>query len=149
MNREGKMMNQEYPFSNLTEKIIGAAFKVHNRIGAGFQEKIYENALAQELTSIGLKVEQQKSLNVIYGGKPVGDFVADMLVDQCVLLELKASRALEKAHEDQLINYLKTSGIEIGLLINFGPSVQIRRKIFSPAKPSAQSAISDKSAPSA
>jgi GxxExxY protein len=131
------MENQDYPFSDLTERIIGAAFKVHNRIGAGFQEKVYENALAQELASMGLRAEQQKSLNVMYGGKPVGDFVADILVEHCILLELKATRSLEKTHEDQLINYLKASGIEVGLLVNFGSSVQIRRKIFSPAKPSA------------
>ncbi len=131
------MENQEYPLSDLTEKIIGAAFKVHNRIGAGFQEKVYENALAQELVSIGVHVEQQKPLAVVYGGKPVGDFVADVLVEKCVLLELKANRTLEKTHEDQIVNYLKASGIEIGLLINFGPSVQIRRKIFSPPRSSA------------
>ncbi len=125
------MGNQEYPLSTLTEKIIGAAFKVHNRIGAGFQEKVYENALAQELDSLGLRAEQQKPLEVMYGGKPVGDFVADILVEHCVLLELKATRSLDKTHEDQLVNYLKASGIEVGLLVNFGSSVQIRRKIFS------------------
>jgi GxxExxY protein len=125
------MKNEEYPLSDLTEKIIGAAFKVHNQIGAGFQEKVYENALVHELNSIGLQVEQQKQLCVMYGGKPIGEFVADVLVERCVLLELKAKQSIDKAHEDQLVNYLKTSGIEVGLLVNFGSSVQIRRKIFT------------------
>jgi GxxExxY protein len=109
-------------------------FKVHNRLGSGFQEKICENALGQELSSIGLNTVQQKPLKVLYGGQPVGDFIADVLVEGQVLVELKANRALEKSHEDQLLNYLKSSGIEVGLLINFGSSVQIRRKIYSTVK---------------
>jgi GxxExxY protein len=73
------MAKEEYPLSNLTEKIIGAAFQVHNRLGQGFQEKVYENALVEELRTNGLRVEQQKPLTVMYGGKPVGDFIADLL----------------------------------------------------------------------
>jgi GxxExxY protein len=125
---------EEYPLSNLTEKIIGAAFQVHNRLGQGFQEKVYENALVEELRTNGLRVEQQKPLTVMYGGKPVGDFIADLLIEGSVLVELKANKTIDRSHENQLLNYLKSSGIEVGLLINFGESVQIRRKIFTSTK---------------
>jgi len=121
----------EYVLSEITGKIIGAAYKVHNTIGAGFQEKVYENALAEELRKQNLKVELQKEMNVLYGGKPVGDFRVDLLVEGSVIVELKAKQAIEKIHEDQLINYLKASGITIGLIINFGKRVDIRRKIFT------------------
>ncbi len=121
----------KYPLKELTEKIIGGAFKVHNRIGKGFHEKVYENALVEELRTLGIKVEQQKSLSVMYGGKPVGDFIADLLIEESVLVELKANRTIERSHENQLLSYLKASGIEVGLLINFAESVYIKRKIFS------------------
>jgi GxxExxY protein len=126
-----KTKSDEYPLSELTEKIIGAAFKVHNTIGKGFHEKVYENALVEELKSKGLTVDQQKELNVVYGGKPVGSFVADLLIEENVIVELKAKQSIEKATEDQLVNYLKASGIKVGLIINFGKSVEIRRKIFT------------------
>lgn len=122
---------KDYPKKDLTEKIINAAFAVHNRLGSGFTEKIYENALAKELESKGIKTEQQKRLQVIYGGNPVGDFIADLLVEESVIVELKAVRALDKSFEDQLLHYLKTSGLEVGLLLNFGASVQIKRKVVS------------------
>ncbi|MBI3586462.1 MAG: GxxExxY protein [Ignavibacteriales bacterium] len=122
---------KDYPKKDLTEKIINAAFTVHNRLGAGFAEKIYENALVKELESKGLKAEQQKRLQVIYGGNPVGDFIVDLLVEESVVVELKAVRVLDKSFEDQLLNYLKTSGLEVGLLLNFGTSVQIKRKVVS------------------
>jgi GxxExxY protein len=128
------MAKEEYPLSNLTEKIIGAAFQVHNRLGQGFQEKVYENALVEELRTNGLRVEQQKPLMVMYGGKPVGDFIADLLIEGNVLVELKANKTIDRSHENQLLNYLKSSGIEVRLLINFGESVQIRRKIFTSTK---------------
>jgi GxxExxY protein len=122
-------MGEEYPLKDITEKIIGAAFRVHNNLGGGFHEKVYENALMDELKIAGLHAEQQRQLTVLYGGKPVGDFFADILVERSVVLELKAVRMLEMSHEQQLLQYLKSSDMEVGLLINFGPSVQIRRKI--------------------
>ena len=128
------MSEEQYPLKEVTEKIIGAAFQVHNRLGGGFQEKVYENALMKELGDRGLSAEQQKSLKIIYGGIPVGDFIADILVNGSVIVELKAQRSIEKQNEVQLQNYLKASGIEVGLLINFGQSVQVKRKIFSLAK---------------
>lgn len=120
-----------FPHEKLTETIIGAAFKVHNRLGHSFTEKVYENALFKELTSQGLEVEKQKQLTVNYGGEPVGTFYADLLVDRKVILEVKAVKILEKTFEEKLLHYLKVSGLEVGLLINFGTSVQIRRKIFT------------------
>ena len=123
---------KEYPKQEITEKIIKAAFTVHNRLGSGFVEKVYENALVKELQSMGLAVEQQKPLNVIYGGDPVGDFIVDLLVEESVVVELKAVRIMEKSYEDKLLHYLKASNLPVGLLLNFGnSSVQIRRKVFS------------------
>jgi GxxExxY protein len=122
---------QAYPHKDLTERIIKAAFSVHNRLGHSFLEKVYENALVKELQSMGIKVEQQKTLRVNYGGEPIGDFAVDLLVEDKVIVELKAVNALEKSFEEKLLHYLKVSGIEVGLLLNFGKSVQIKRKIYS------------------
>lgn len=122
----------EYPKKEVTEKIIKAAFAVHNRLGSGFVEKVYENALVKELHSMGLAVEQQKRLNVIYGGDSVGDFIIDLLVEKSVVVELKAVRTMEKSYEDKLLHYLKASNLPVGLLLNFGNSgVQIKRKVNS------------------
>jgi GxxExxY protein len=122
----------DYPKKEITEKIIKAAFTVHNKIGSGFVEKVYENALAKELHSMGLAVEEQKRLNVIYGGDSVGDFVIDLLVEKSVVVELKAVRSMEKSYEDKLLHYLKASYLSVGLLLNFGnASVQIKRKVNS------------------
>jgi GxxExxY protein len=122
----------EYPKREITDKIIKAAFAVHNRLGSGFVEKVDENGLAKELRSMGLAVEQQKRLNVVYGGDSVGDFVIDLLVEESVVVEIKAVRAIERSYEDKLLHYLKASNLPVGLLLNFGSaSVQIKRKINS------------------
>lgn len=112
----------------LTETIIGCAFKVHNTLGPGFLEKVYENALAIELRNAGLLVEQQVPIKVYYNQYVVGEYFADLLVQGCVIVELKAIQSLTKEHEVQLVNYLVATKIEIGLLINFGSSVQAKRK---------------------
>ena len=113
----------------LTQAIIGCAMTVHRTLGPGFLESVYQNALAHELTKAGLRVECQKSIRVVYDGIPVGEFYADMLVEDCVLIENKAMQTLVIGHEMQLINYLAATGIEVGLLLNFGaPSLQIKRK---------------------
>ena len=124
-----------YPHKDLTERIIGAAFDVHNELGAGFVEKVYENALAIELRKRGFKVEQQKPVRVEYQGESVGEFVADLIIDDTVLVEVKSVKSLTPENESKLIHYLKATGIEIGLLINFGESVDIRRKIYTPQSP--------------
>lgn len=112
----------------LTEKIIGCAYRVHNALGPGFLEKIYENAIRIELEEARLQVEQQTPVPVYYRERVVGDFYTDLLVEKKVIIELKAVRELAKEHEVQLVNYLQATGIEDGLLINFGPSVTVKRK---------------------
>jgi GxxExxY protein len=114
----------------LTEKILGAAFKVQNALGAGFLEKVYENALSFELRKCGLAVESQKSLPVRYEGTVVGDYIADLVVSAKVVVECKAVSNLDSVHEAQLMNYLKASGLRVGLLINFARSkLQYRRLV--------------------
>ena len=112
----------------LTATIIGFAFKVHKALGPGFQEKVYENALRIDLVEHGLCVKQQEPLKVWYGGQVVGEYSVDLLVEDRIIVELKAVRALAKEHEVQLVNYLTATNMDIGLLINFGSSVQIKRK---------------------
>jgi GxxExxY protein len=113
----------------LTEKIIGCAMKVHSLLGPGFLESVYAKALAHELRKCGLKVECEKLITVIYDGVIVGEFSADKLVEEKVIVEEKAVQALIPAHEVQLVNYLTATGTEIGLLLNFGaPSLEFRRK---------------------
>ena len=112
----------------LTKKVIGCAFKVHNSLGSGFLEKVYENALRIELSGAGLRVEQQRPIQVYYQGEVIGDFVSDLLVEKRLVVELKAIEKLTKLHEAQLVNYLTATGLDIGLLIDFGKSVQIKRK---------------------
>ena len=121
---------------DLTRVIIGCAYKVHNTLGPGFIEKVYENALKIELEKIGLKVKQQEPINVSYDGQVVGEYFADLWVDERVVIELKAAQSLVKRHEVQLVNYLTATGIDCGLLLNFGPSVQVKRK-FREYKPKA------------
>jgi GxxExxY protein len=112
----------------LTHKIIGCAYKVHNALGHGFLEKVYENALRIELVKNGLQVSQQEPICVRYEGQIVGKFYADLWVEDRVVLELKANQTITKECEVQLVNYLSATGIDIGLLINFGSSVQVKRK---------------------
>jgi GxxExxY protein len=118
----------------LTEQIIGCAYKVHNTLGSGFLEKVYENALRIELEKQGLRVRQQQPISVVYEGHIVGEYYADLWVDERVVLELKATQTLVKEHEVQLVNYLTATRIDHGLLLNFGPSVQVKRK-FREYKP--------------
>jgi len=114
----------------LTEKIIQAFYKVYNTLGYGFLEKVYENTMFIELTTMGYKVEKQKKILVYYFGSIVGDYNADMIVEDIVTVELKANECLAEENENQLINYLKATNIEVGLLLNFGRKPQIKRKIF-------------------
>ena len=116
-------------YEELTQKIIGCAFKVHKVLGSGYLEKVYENALCLELAKQQLAAQQQVPLTVYYEGQSVGDFIADIVVESCVIVEIKAIRMLNQQHEAQVVNYLTTTGLEIGLLINFGSSsVEIKRK---------------------
>ena len=114
----------------ITEKIIQAYYKVYNTMGYGFLEKIYENSLAIALRKAGLKVEQQKNIKVYFEAEEVGDYYADLLVENLVIIEVKAAKALAEEHEAQLVNYLKATTIEVGLLLNFGKEPNFKRKIF-------------------
>lgn len=116
--------------SDLTEKIIQAFYKVYNILGYGFLEKVYENSMRIELKKMGLNVEPQKNIKVHYEGFNVGDYFADLIINELVIIELKASEALCEEHEAQLINYLKATNIEVGLLLNFGKKPEFKRKIF-------------------
>jgi len=116
--------------SELTGKILGAFFQVHKELGYGFSEKVYENALAMLLIEMGLKVEQQMHLYVFYHGRVVGEYIADMVINDTVLLELKATQKIIEDHAAQLLSYLKATNIEVGLVLNFGPSAEFRRKIY-------------------
>jgi len=113
---------------DLTEKVIGCAYKVHNVLGPGFLERVYENALCFELARHGLNIKQQEPIQVYYDRQVVGEYVADLWIEERLIVEIKAVRQLAKQHEAQLVGYLTATQTEIGLLINFGPSVQVKRK---------------------
>jgi GxxExxY protein len=116
--------------AELTKAIVGAFFAVHNRLGYGFNEKVYENALVIELRKLGLKAEPQRQIKVYYDREVVGEYQADVVVNEVVLLELKAVRQIIEEHEAQLLNYLKATRIEVGLLLNFGPRAEFKRKVY-------------------
>jgi len=122
---------ENYLHSDLTEKIIGEAYKVHSALGFGFLEKVYENALCKRLKGAGIEFNQQCLITVSFEGEVVGEYCADLLVEGKVILELKAVETIIPIFEVQLVNYLKATGIEVGLLINFGPKLGIKRKVFS------------------
>jgi GxxExxY protein len=124
-------MPENYKHSDITEIIIKCFYKVYNKLGYGFLEKVYENAMFLELKNEGLFVEKQKQISVFYDEQKVGEYYADLIVNESVIIELKAAESLCEEHEFQLINYLKATEIEVGLLLNFGKTPQIRRKIFS------------------
>lgn len=116
---------------DITDKILHAFFKVvYPELGYGFLEKVYENALAIALRKMGLKVEQQARILVYFAGEVVGEYFADLLVEDCVIVELKAVQSIAPEHEAQLLNYLRATPYEVGLLLNFGPKPDFRRKAF-------------------
>jgi GxxExxY protein len=118
---------------DLAGKVIGAAMEVHRFLGPGFVESVYENALLVELAASQLTFESQKELKVIYKGQSVGEFLADIIVDMALVVELKAVQSLLPIHEVQLVNYLTATGIEEGVLLNFGSeSLQFKKKFRKP-----------------
>ena len=122
------MNTDEHRLNEITERIIKCVYIVANTLGTGFLEKVYENALAHELRKSGILVEQQKGIKVLYDGVVVGDYMADLLVQKEIIVELKAVKALDSIHIAQCLNYLKATGFKVCLLLNFGlPKVQIRR----------------------
>lgn len=118
----------------ITNDIIKVFYKIYNTLGYGFLEKVYENALKLELTRMGYKIQQQKNIKVFYDGEQIGDYFADLMVNDVVIIELKAAEKLCEEHEAQLVNYLKATDIEVGLLLNFGKKAEFKRKIFTNIK---------------
>ena len=116
---------------NITDIILKSYYKVYNNLGYGFLEKVYENALLYELRNPVLDCEKQKPIKVYYEQIQVGEYYADIIVNECIILELKAAESIAEEHEFQLINYLKATEIEIGLLLNFGKNPEFKRKIFT------------------
>ncbi|GJM41658.1 MAG: hypothetical protein DHS20C20_19400 [Ardenticatenaceae bacterium] len=115
----------------LTREIIGSFYDVYNNLGYGFLEKVYENALLLELRAKGMQVEQQKPIQVYYHQQIIGKYFSDLVVDSRVIVEIKAVKNLIPQHEAQLLNYLKATTYEVGLLLNFGPQAQRKRKVYS------------------
>ena len=124
---------QDFKFVELTEKIIRAFYNVYNRLGYGFLEKVYENSMIIELKKVNLSVKSQFPIKVFYNDEIVGEYFADLLVEDKVIVEIKATKVLLDEHEAQLLNYLKATDIEVGLLLNFGIKPEIRRKVFDNA----------------
>jgi len=116
--------------NEITDKIIKAFYQVYNTLGYGFLEKVYENALIIELKKLGLIVIAQHSIQVYYDNAVVGDYFADILVENTVIIEIKAAKAIILEHEAQLLNYLRATQLEVGLILNFGPKAEFSRKAF-------------------
>ena len=129
--RRSESEEEEYRHEALTEKIIGVFYEVYNELGAGFLEIVYHRAMVVALRQIGLTAEPEVNVPVYFRGVQVGDFSADILVEDAVLLELKAVRELDSAHEAQLLNYLRATPVEIGFLMNFGPKPKFKRLAFA------------------
>lgn len=120
----------EYLHSELTGKIIKAFYNVYNELGYGFLEKVYEHSMLIELESFGLECRAQVPINVYYEGEKVGEYYADILVENKVIIELKAAEGIREEHEAQLLNYLRATDVEVGLLLNFGKKPEHKRKLF-------------------
>jgi len=123
-------MNTEYKYKELTEKIIKIFYKVYNNLGYGFLEKVYENAMMLDFKKENIPADSQYAIKVFYEDEVVGEYFADILVDGKVIVEIKAARNLTLENEAQLLNYLKATDKEVGLLLNFGPKPEIKRKVF-------------------
>jgi len=123
-------MISNYKYSEITDLIIKAYYMVYNKLGYGFLERVYENALLIELSKLGLKCIKQKPISVYYNGLIIGEYFADIIVNDVVIIELKAAETLCTERECQLVNYLKASDIEVGLLLNFGKEPQFKRKVL-------------------
>jgi GxxExxY protein len=123
-----------FKYTDVTELIIKAFYTVYNTLGYGFLEKVYRNALTIELKKLGLEARQEVPITVYYDDQIVGEYFADIVVADTVIVELKAVRKLAEEHEAQLLNYLKATPYEVGLLLNFGPKPEIKRKAFDNAR---------------
>jgi len=125
------LMNTNLRYRDLTHAIIGGFYDVYNQLGHGFLESVYESALEMDLRMAGIQARRQKEIAVFFRGHCVGKYVADLIVNEQVVVELKAVRAVTPAHEAQLLNLLKATRIEVGLLLNFGPKAEFKRMVLS------------------
>ncbi len=121
---------QDFKFVELTEKIIEIYYRVYNKLGYGFLEKIYENAMMIEFKKENISAVSQSAIKVLYEGEIVGEYFADILISDKIILEIKAAKNIAEEHEAQLLNYLKATNIEVGLLLNYGPKPNFKRKAF-------------------
>ena len=121
---------EDFKYKKVTEGIIEIFYRVYNKLGYGFLEKIYENAMMKEFKKNGIPAVSQSAIKVIYEDEIIGEYFADILVDNKVIVEIKASKSLAKENEAQLLNYLKATEVEVGLLLNFGPKPDLKRKVF-------------------
>jgi len=122
---------QDFKSKELTEKIIEIFYRVYNKLGYGFLEKVYENAMMKEFKTADIPAVSQYAINVVYEDEIVGEYFADILVDNKVIVEIKAAKSLAIENEAQLLNYLKATEIEVGLLLNYGPKPDLKRKAFN------------------
>lgn len=130
MYKVAQLSNEQVRLNSLSEKVIGLSYKVYNKLGRGYVEKVYENALVHELIKQNIQLKQQAYVNVLYDGIIVGEFQPDLIVDNSLLVEIKAVSELSKTHEAQCFNYLLAASLKLGLILNFGAtSVQVRRKV--------------------
>ena len=129
--RARELRATEVLHSEITNEIIGAMFDVHDSLGCGFLESVYANALAVDLRARGVRVERHVAFDIVYRGVEVGRYVADLVVERKVVVETKVARGIDPAHRAQLLNYLRASGLEVGLVVNFGISAQFRRVVFT------------------
>jgi GxxExxY protein len=125
------MIKDNYIHSEISDLIIKAFYNVYNKLGYGFLEKVYENGMIIELKRLGLNAEKQKQLKVFYDEFEIGEYYADIIVNDCVIVELKAAEAICPEHEAQLVNYLKATDIEVGLLLNFGKEPKFKRRVLT------------------
>ena len=125
-----QMNTDSFKYKEITDIILKSFYEVYNELGDGFLESVYENALYIVLTGYGLRVEKQKDISVFFRGKVIGDFKTDLIMNDKVIVELKAVHTLDTAHEAQLINYLKATNIEVGLLLNFGRKPEFKRFVY-------------------
>jgi len=123
-------MNNDLKYKELTDAVICCFYNVYNVLGYGFLEKVYDNSLHYELIKRGISVTDQYPIPVYYDDNVVGEYFADLLVENSLIIEIKATKCILPEHEAQLLNYLKATEIEVGLLLNFGPKPEIRRKVF-------------------
>jgi len=123
-------IDPNYKHSELTDMIIGVFYDVYNELGFGFLESVYRNSLRLALLEKGLSVEQEVAVSVFFRGQNVGDFRADLVVNEAILLELKTAEQIVAAHESQVLNYLRSTALELGIILNFGPKPQVRRLLL-------------------